>query len=398
MARQKALINPELLAWARKNAGYDVSSAATKLKRSVEELETWESGEQQPTLAQARRAAELSRRPLAVFYLPGVPRDFQPPRLPDFRRLPDGVSQDSPQLRLLIRVAQERQDWAREMLLAEGQRRLRWVGSASIRDDEQKLGVTIRKWLGVTVKKQGALGSPGEGLHAWIEWIEAKGAYIFQSGGTPALTIQPEEARGLALMDDVAPFIVINAKDAETGRVFTLGHELVHLWIGAPGISNREPIRQARTDLQRTEVFCNRVAAEILMPARWLEQRWEQSAARADIAAHIAWHARQLRVSREAVARRAADIGKMPFTRYLELRAEYQKDWSQRRQTEGGPEWAMMVPKRAGYAFTRMVLSAYRAGEITGRDVSALLNSKLKHLGSIAEHVGAPDLGWGQIG
>jgi len=393
MPRIKALINPPLMRWARERAGYDVESAAEKLGRKWTELEAWEDGSTYPSLPQARKAARLYRRPLAVFYLPEVPKDFQPPFV-DYRRLPHDVPAEfSPELRLLLMLAEERQEWAREEIVDEGRGPLEWVDSETTRASAQALGRKIRSWLGVTMDRQRRPRQVSEALNNWVEWAEERGVFVFQSGG-PNLNVMPEEARGLALVDEYSPFIMINAKDSYSGRIFTLVHELVHLWLGASGVSNNVPIDTPQDASQKLEVYCNRATAEALIPARWLRKEWP-SASGPDEAQRVERLARSIHVSRESMARRACDLSFITRDKYLELRAQYIEEWKNRPKPKGGLSPVLMVSRRASETLTRMVLTAYRGGEVTGRDVSTLLNVKLNHIGSVAETVGLPGVGLG---
>ncbi len=102
MPRVKANITPRVMEWARESCGYSIEDAASKIGRSAEEISAWEIGELQPTIPQARRASEVYKRPLAVFFLPEPPADFH--TLRDFRRLPSGYSREySPHLNFLVR-------------------------------------------------------------------------------------------------------------------------------------------------------------------------------------------------------------------------------------------------------------------------------------------------------
>lgn len=99
-----AIIRPELLVRARQSSGYDIAAAAAKVKVTEDRLRSWESGDARPTIAQLRNAARTYKRPLAIFYLPAPPVDFQPLR--DYRRVPDPqLGRLSPELLATIRRA-----------------------------------------------------------------------------------------------------------------------------------------------------------------------------------------------------------------------------------------------------------------------------------------------------
>ena len=80
----KAFITPIIFKWAREPARMTAEAAALKVNVAAERLLEWEEGTSQPTIKQAQMLAKAYKRPFALFFLPDIPRDFQP--LQDFRR------------------------------------------------------------------------------------------------------------------------------------------------------------------------------------------------------------------------------------------------------------------------------------------------------------------------
>ncbi len=113
--RVEALVEPSLLVWARRSAGFVTTEAAAKKARvKTEQLEAWEQGESRPTVNQLRTLAGIYKRPLAVFYLPAPPQDFE--ALRDYRRLPEATKPgESPELREEIRRALFRREVVLEL-------------------------------------------------------------------------------------------------------------------------------------------------------------------------------------------------------------------------------------------------------------------------------------------
>lgn len=387
-----ALANRELLVWARKSAGLNIATAAKRIGQSEERLESWErEGGSSPTIAQLRKAAEVYRRPLAVFYLPQVPRDFAPLR--DFRQLVEGASRElSTKLRFLVRHAQERQQWAVETRKKNEVAPLGFVGCASTRDDLASLARGLRGLLGVTLEDQGSWGTPEDALREWIGAYEEVGIFVFQSHDVPLA-----DMRGLALTDPLAPVILLNAKDARSARVFTLFHELAHIAIGEAGISDLYLPERPATAEESIEVFCNAVAAETLVPAASLTQTVVRRDLLLDLDAAIGSLSVHYKVSREVIARRLSNTGFISRETYQEKRVQYQREFEvyqreleeQRRlrKIEYRLRHARLVARDNGPAFSRLVLSAYGEGAITGRDVSNLLGVKLRHLAGIQAEV-----------
>ena len=385
MARQRALVTPEVLRWARTKAGYDIATAAKKIHRPPSEITAWEEGSLRPTLAQARKAAHVYKRPLAVLYLPEPPKDFG--TLRDFRHLPKGISRShSPELALLIRQVHIRQEWLREFLISEGAGRLSFVGSATVNDSPADVAKSIRGELGVSPDQQIACRSRRQALVLWIERAEARGVSVCREG-----KVQPKEARGFLLADPYAPFIYVNSSDAEVAQLFTLVHELAHLWLGEPGISNREGLAaHSRGPHDAIEVLCNRVAAGALLDAESFAEHWQLTALGDPLQRRIEQVSAKFKVSEEAVARRLLDRGAISAEKYQELRNYYNARWrayAKRPRSSGGHHYYTRIANN-GRLFTQTVLAATQSAFITVGDACGLLRVKANHLRELAAYAG----------
>lgn len=385
MSRQEALITPSVLKWAREGARLTTKQAAERIGQPVEEIEAWEKGEKYPSMAQARKASETYRRSLAVFYLPEPPTDFDP--IKDFRQFPDAESREySFELALLIRQMQSRQEWMREYLISEGADPLPFVGSASIKDSPSELAATVRRTLGATIEAQcSTVGTQGA-LTYWVGLIEGYGVCVCREG-----KIELEEARGIALSDRHAPFIYVNVKDSYAGRQFTLLHELVHIWVNEPGVSNLKDIpKNPRSNHARTEVFCNKTAAMVLVPLHEFDAAWQQRNQDQSIDEQIEVISRRFRVSDETIARRLLEGNVIGQPEYERLRLVYSERWraSQDRDKSGGGDYYRNTVSKNGRRFTRTVLGARYSGRITIRDACFALDVKANNLRKLAETAG----------
>lgn len=385
MSRQDALITPSVLKWARERAKLSIQLAAKKLGRKVEEVEAWERGEKYPSIAQAREASKVYQRSLAVFYLPEPPQDFDP--IKDFRQLPDtGSSEYSPELALLLRQLQSRQEWMREYLISQGVEPLEFVGSANIRDSPPALAASIREKLGATIEAQCSTNGFQGALSYWVGQVEGIGVCVCREG-----RIELEEARGIALADPYAPLIYVNVKDSNTGRQFSLMHELVHIWVNSSGVSNmKETPRSARSADARTEVFCNKTAALILVPEDEFLRAWAARNTTQSLDDQIDVISKRFRVSPETIARRLLDSGVIEQPGYERLRGVYTDRWrarQERGQRPGGNYYRNMVSKN-GRLYTQTVLGACYSGRITIRDACIALGVKANNLKKLAETAG----------
>jgi len=383
MARSvKALINPELLEWARKTTHMSVAEAAKKAKITEEKLIAWEAGKQAPTVAKLRALAKAYKRPLSVFYLPEKPLDFAP--LKDFRRLPGEVAGFlTPRLATEIRMAHERRDLALEIYEDIGEEPPHFELRAGLDSNVDQIGEAIRRALGVTYEEQREWVDPRIAYNRWREKIEGLGVLVFQLSRIPV-----KEVRGFAIANDgVVPVIAVNAKDSYSGRCFSLLHELAHLMLGESSISDYdESAGEAPRfpEADRIEVFCNAVAAATLIPRK-------QFLAEPVVAGHAVgpWAdvdleglARIYGVSPHAVLRRLLTLGKTTRAFYQAKLKVYEEQAAQlaSKKAKGGPAPHVTALSNLGSGYARLVLEGYYHRRLTLSDVSDHLNLKLNYI------------------
>lgn len=391
MPRVKANITPDVIKWARKSCHYNIEEAAEKIGRSSAEIEAWESGELKPTIPQAREASKVYKRPLAVFFLPRPPKDFS--TLRDFRKLPAGIPREyCPNLVFTIRQTQERQEWLRGFLKEEGFSPLKFIGSVSIEIDSIKLASRIRKMLNVDYDKIRKCRTRGETLRLWIDAVEDLGVFVFQGGNMQYEKIAVKEARGIALTDQYAPFVFLNAQDAKVARIFTLAHELAHLWINEPGVSNLAPKGRNLKGAGKIEVYCNFVAAEIILPQSEFSEFWNDLDRSEPLDSRIDNSSRHFKVSKTVIARRLLNWKEISQDKYLKLAEQFYREWLEHKERErkllaeakGGPHPYQTKVINNGISFSRLVLSAYQGGRLSGRDTSSLLGVKIDKISKYA--------------
>lgn len=395
MPRLKANITPEVIKWARKSCHYSIEEAAQKIGRSSTELEAWEEGESKPSIAQARKASEVYKRPLAVFFLPQPPKDFS--TLRDFRKLPADVPREySPNLVFLIRLIQERQSWLSGYLRDEGFSPVEFIGSASVKVNSVKLASQIRNTLGVNQDKIRKCRNRGDALRLWVDATENMGVFVFQSGNMQYEKIAVEEARGFALTEQYAPFVFLNYQDAKVAQIFTLAHELAHLWINEPGVSNLAPRGRTLKGAGEIEVFCNYVAAEVILPQSEFLEYWRDLDRSDILEGRIDNSSKHFKVSKEVIARRLLNQRIISQNKYIELAERFYREWLEYKKKE---KRRMAESKRIphpyrtklinnGRAFSRVVLGAFQGGRLSGRDMSHLLGIKINKISKYAEFAG----------
>ncbi|MCI0600627.1 MAG: XRE family transcriptional regulator [Beijerinckiaceae bacterium] len=392
--RIKATVNPALLIWARTTTGYELAGAAEALGINREKLEAWEEGEDQPSIPQLRKLAELYKRPLAVLYLPEPPQAFQP--MQDFRRLPDsGPHRFSPGLTLDIRSAQQRRLLALEMFEEVKEKPPVFDLRTSLHEDAENVGLQLRERFKITYDLQVRWREPRIAFHAWRDKIEQVGVLVFQAN-----RVETDEASGFAYWAKTLPVIVVNRKDVFARRVFSLLHELVHLMLHQSGVSDLD-IDSARPAREKTvEVFCNAVAAAALMPKdiflaeRAIDERgpgrheWTDNTVQS--------LATLFGVSQESVIRRLLTFGRTTEAFYSRKRAQYSDEFRAKKEREreqrADKSMARNVPRETvgdlGRPFVRLVLENFRQDRLTLSDVSGYLGVKVRHVPNIEQQIG----------
>lgn len=375
----KAFITPNVLKWARESARVTEDTAAAKVSVTVNKLKEWEIGESQPTIRQARILAKAYKRPFALFFLPEIPRDFQP--LQDFRT--KGSKNLTTSSIFIIREVQQKQAWISDVYSDNGQQaKLPFVGRFTLQDNPQIVAEDMLKTLGVNPTEY----NTDNPIKEWIDAAETKGIFVSRTSFIHSrLKLDSEELQGFAIADPYAPFVFVNSEDWNAPQLFTLVHELAHVWIAATGISNEvEPEIKNKDKFHPIELFCNDVAANALMPMEIVlsfDPHVYQNSK------EVFKTAKLLGVSTFALLVRALNLNLISISAYQRLKkqadleyAEYLKREAEKRSKQkekdkpGGPNYFLLQLNRNSRLFTQTVLDAFRSGYIEATLASNLLN------------------------
>ena len=296
-------VQPALLRWARERAGYDTDALTGRFPR----LEAWERGEVQPTLKQVEAFAKATRTPVGLLFLAEPPIERVP--IPDFRTVANvHVDHPSPDLLETVYLCHQRQDWYRDFAVSMHEPALDIVGSANLKDDIVEIAATMRHILRFDIEERRRLATWTDALRHFIGQADALGVLVMASGvvgSNNRRRLDPREFRGFALADPFAPLIFINGADTKEAQMFTLAHELAHLWLGQSAVSDTEA--RAAPD-QEMERWCNRVAAELLVPLAVLRNKIDGCA---DLQDELQRLARHFKVSTLVILRRVHDAGRL---------------------------------------------------------------------------------------
>lgn len=333
----------------------------------------WLAGEAQPTLRQLEDFARLTHTPIGYFFLP------QPPELrlpvPDFRTLGDETpGEPSSALLDTLFLCQQRQDWFREYARMHGLPRLPFVGSVSMHQAPEAVALSIRQALTLSVEGRQQLRTWSEALRELIGKTEDAGILLMASsivGSNSHRSLDVEEFRGFALSDEFAPLIFLNGSDSKAAQMFTLAHELAHIWLGASGISNTDA---SRVPEQHVERWCNRVAAELLMPMEELRQVYDPAAS---VQEEMQRLARLFKVSTLVALRRLFDAGFIDQeTLWQQYRIELERIRLLDQRRSGGGDFYRTLGARTGKRFAQAVLSSTLEGQTLFRDAFRMLGMR----------------------
>jgi Zn-dependent peptidase ImmA (M78 family)/DNA-binding XRE family transcriptional regulator len=385
--RIPALVEPPLLVWARERAALSPQEAAAKIGVEVEKLTAWEAGDDQLSIPQLKKLAEVYKRPLSVFFLPEPPTDFQPLR--DLRRLQAMPGQMSKSLAYEIRAAHERRQVAIELAADLGERRDAFPITAKKSDDPEIVANFIREALGISIQQQARWNNHDHAFKGWRDALESVDILVSVLGGAHH-QVPVTEVRGFAIADRPFPMIVVNGQDKGYGRVFTMLHELSHIVLGESVFEDDlESLNQLPVANRSTETFCNRLAAAVLMPKDAILAELVVSPKKADATysdAELAALAARYGVSREALLVRLAELNRVSPAFVAHKRAEFARIYAAQRKKEeeeddssgGFAPYQYQVLSHLGRGFARLVLEAYNTKRLTLSTASGYLGTQAK--------------------
>lgn len=333
----------------------------------------WLNGEAQPTLRQLEDFARLSHTPIGFFFLPEPPTLSLP--VPDFRTLRDEpLTEPSSNLLDTLYLCQQRQDWYRDYALLHRLPTLSFVGSATSQEAPETVAEQLRDALGLSIAGRRKLATWTDALRQLITKADDAGVLVMISsivGSNSYRKLDPAEFRGFALADPLAPLIFLNGADSKAAQMFTLAHELAHIWLGASGVSD---VQAGQVPEQHTERWCNKVAAELLMPIRELRATHQS---KAQISDEIQRLAREFKVSTLVALRRLFDAG---FITEADLWKHYRQEQARlhalgERKASGG-DFYRSLSARASKRFSRALVASTLEGMTSFPDAFRMLGMR----------------------
>lgn len=329
----------------------------------------WESGEIQPTLRQLEQFAQATHAPLGYFFLPEPPHEVLP--IPDFRTMGQGLPRLTADLLDVIYTCQTRQTWYRDEALINGEAPIPFVGSVTRGVSPAAVAQSIRQTLGFSVLARAECSTWAEALRLFIAQAEQAGVMVMVSSvvmNNNTRHLDPREFRGFALADNLAPLVFINEADSKAAQMFTLAHELAHLWLGQSALSDA---RMVEISDHGVEIWCNQVAAELLVPqAEFLNILQPDEA----LDSALKRLTRHFKVSALVLLRRMLDVGyldKESFWRAYRDEEAHLKNLAVR--NTGGGDFYRTTIARVGKRFAQSLVASTLEGRTLYRDAFRML-------------------------
>lgn len=367
-------VKPTMLTWAIDRSGLGRDSVDARHPK----LEQWLTGEAQPTLKQLEAFSRTTHAPVGCLLMVEPPDEELP--VPDFRTMADAdIGNPSPDLLETIYLCEQRQEWFQAFARSSGEDPIAFVGSATIATGVVEAASSIRETIGFDLEARRAFTNWSLALTGLRDQAEAAGVLVMVSGVVGSNThrrLDPREFRGFALVDRLAPLVFVNGVDTKAAQIFTLAHELAHVWLGESALSNATLVASSKNDVER---WCNNVAAELLVPLSSFREEFRPNA---PLAGELERLARFFKVSTLVILRRMADAGGMTrdefvvaFDAELARVIQLAKHQAEARDSSGG-DFYNAQPVRVSKRFARAVVIDTLEGRALHRDAFRMLGFK----------------------
>ncbi len=377
-------INAKVLQWAIDRSGLTLED----LEHKFPKIGRWATEQSQPTLRQLESLSKITLTPLGFFFLETPPEDRLP--VPYFRTLDDGtVNKPSPDLLETVQTMQQRQSWMHESLVEQGYEQISFVRSVELKETPTSIADQIRDVLGFDREWAASHSTWTDALRDLRETMEKTGILVVVNGVVGNNThrrLDPSEFRGFVLVDDYAPLVFVNGADSKAAQMFTLAHEIAHVFFGSSAAFDLRDMAPANNQM---EMACNSVAAEFLVPKDQIQRIWSSVKNNAEPFQSIARH---FKVSTLVAARRALDLKLIKRDDFLKFYREYLNDERRTASHSDGGDFYANQNLRVGQRFASIITRAVREGKLLYSDaykLTGLYGKSFEHYTSLLGTRGA---------
>lgn len=364
MATRIENINSDIINWAITRAG----NSLEEFYADNPDVLDWIEGNKKPTIKQLENFTHKVHVPFGFMFMSEPPKEEIP--IPFFRT--GAAPRDNVSLNVYhtIQIIKDRQNWLTNYLQESEYPDLEFVGKHNDNSDYKEIANDIRKTLKLPANWASKLGTWEEALDYLTLQIEEIGIIVNFNGivgNNTRRKILVEECRGFVLVNNKAPFLFINSADAKAAQMFTLIHEIAHIWLGeSAGFDNKQMLPAD----DPIELLCDKVAAEFLVPEIFFREKWTKSQ-------NIKSLSRAFKVSPIVIARRALDLDLISKPSFFEFYNSYIADFKNKKenQSSGGNFYAT-AKKRISLRFASYVNNAVNENNLLYRDAYKLTSLK----------------------
>lgn len=357
-------INSEIINWAITRAGNDLEEFYVDNPNVLE----WVNGEKKPTIKQLENFTHKVHVPFGYMFMQEPPNEELP--IPFFRTGATPRDKVSLNVYHTIQIIKDRQNWLTNYLQESGYSDLEYIGKYNDNSDYKEIANDIRNKLNLQVNWASKHTTWEQALDYLTLQIEEIGIIINFNGivgNNTRRKISVDECRGFVLVNKKAPFLFINSADAKAAQMFTLIHELAHIWLGeSAGFDNKQMLPAD----DPTEILCDKVAAEFLVPEIFFREKWKNSQ-------NIKYLSRIFKVSPIVIARRALDLELMSKPIFFDFYNSYISEFKNKKENQSpGGNFYATAKKRISLRFASYVNNAVKENNLLYRDAYKLTSLK----------------------
>lgn len=364
MATRVENINSEIINWAITRAG----NSLEEFYMDNPDVLEWVEGKKKPTLKQLENFTHKVHVPFGYMFMSEPPEEEIP--IPFFRTA--GAPRDKVSLNVYhtIQITKERQNWLTNYLQESGYPDLDFVGKFDENSNYKEIANDIRNTLGLSINWASKLNNWEQTLDYLTMQIEEIGVIINFNGivgNNTRRKIPVEECRGFVLVNKKAPFLFVNSADAKAAQMFTLIHEIAHIWLGESAGFDNNQMLPANDPI---ELLCDQVAAEFLVPETFFREKWKDNQ-------NIKYLSRVFKVSPIVIARRALDLNLWSKARFFAFYNKYIAEFKNKKESQNsGGNFYATAKKRISLRFASYVNNAVNDNSLLYRDAYKLTSLK----------------------
>ncbi|BFT94444.1 MAG: ImmA/IrrE family metallo-endopeptidase [Minisyncoccus archaeiphilus] len=361
-------INKENLKIARENIGISSQSASKKISGSIKDIVAdWENGKSLPTWSQVTKLSKLYNVSEFLFFSEELVKKQK--LIPDYRVGFDMKSEEK--VKKLINLVLTRQKWLEQYAKEDGFVKNSLQGSGKDLTSPRQLANYISNSLEIDICRFKEISGRKNALNYLIEKAESKGIFV---GKTLAQhRIKTNDMRGLFISNDYCPFIILNRKDSVSAQIFSFIHELAHFFRKSDAVSNSLDFRGVDRGISSEEIFCNKVAAELLLPEEEFNERFYEKS-------DINSFSKLYKVSSIFIFYRLKELGKIKDQLSESLEKEIQKEIelnllkkAEKDKLRKGGSYINNMRDSNGSLFNRIVYKNYSEKRVGYVEASKLL-------------------------